>query len=163
MVSHVDTLEEIDGTKLLEIPAGDYEPKTIPSVIPEFPVIVYGQQRNRQSDDLLSQSLIDDIEEKEEISDQDYLNEHNKNNSINEFIDNEIKETLAEDSSYDNLEKVLANGFPSANNWQSLANDLANIIPETVSKKAYTSTTIERIETFVENFKVENDQTKIDE
>ncbi len=113
MVSHVDQLEQKDGTKLLEIPAGDYEPATIPSITPILPPLVYGQKRNQLSDDLLQTALIDDIEEGNDLSGQLTLGE----------------------STYKNLEMVLENGFPSANNWQSLNGDLTNVSTESAEEK----------------------------
>jgi len=139
MVSHVDKLEQNDGTTLLEIPAGDYEPATISSITPIFPPLLYGQKKNQQSNDLLKTSLIDDIDE-EDVP----------------IFENE--------SSFETLEKVLEDGFPSSNNWESLANDLINIGPqEGAPQKASTSPVRARIQAFMDDFSKDHEAIEVKE
>ncbi len=87
---------------------------------------------------MLQTSLIDDIEE-EELTD-----EKEANVSVNAFIDTETKNILSSKNTYETLEKVLENGFPSSNNWQSLANDLIEITADPDSHKSSTSTVMKR-------------------
>jgi hypothetical protein len=176
MVSRVDKLEQNDGTKTLEIPAGDYEPATIPSITPELPPMIYGHKRIQQIDPLLETSLIDDLEEDEVVlntkSDLDEVGsielplEHKDNILDAESKSNNLvsinSKNLQPEKNYDDLEKILENGFPSLNNWESLANDLINIGPDAVPKKAPTSTVMKRMEAFVEDFSKTNNAEEAD-
>ncbi|MBX9569535.1 MAG: DNA-directed RNA polymerase subunit beta [Candidatus Obscuribacterales bacterium] len=60
-VSHVDQLEE-DGRKMLEIPAGDYEPMVRPTAEPVLCSLGMGRNANKTKFDMSEVPLIDDID-----------------------------------------------------------------------------------------------------
>ena len=109
MVSHVDKLENDDGTKTLEIPAGDYVPTPPPTMTPNMLPLVYGQGNRERMNDLLQTSLIDDIDD-----------------------DSAENETLlpSAQTRYQRLKQVLDSSFPSSDNWEGLANELVTINPQ---------------------------------
>ncbi len=109
MVSHVKRFEQNDGTKTLEIPAGDYEPP-VPSITPIMPAFAFGKRNNqKQMDELLSESIIDDIED--------------------DNGESAIQSLTPIEKEYTQLEKVMESGFPALGNWQSLADELTAINP----------------------------------
>lgn len=62
-VSSVDMYESITGEKLLEIPAGDYEPVVRPPQVPMITSITNGKNGKKPQIELAQESLIDDIDE----------------------------------------------------------------------------------------------------
>ena len=135
MVSRVDKLEKNDGTKMLEIPAGDYEPPTMPTITPILPPLVYGK-RSQQSNDLLQTALIEDVDDAED------------------------KDFTPVETTYERLEKVLENGFPSSDNWETLANDLININSDGEAQKTNTSTLTKRLESFIDDLSTTIDKKR---
>ncbi len=65
-VSHVDQLEE-DGKKMVEIPAGDYEPLIRPTAEPVLVSLGMGRNANKVQFDMSEEPLIDDIDENTEL------------------------------------------------------------------------------------------------
>jgi DNA-directed RNA polymerase subunit beta len=82
-VSHVDELEE-DGKKMLEIPAGDYEPMVRPAAEPVLVSLGMGRNANKTKFDMSEEPLIDDIDENIELT------------LVDDFIDSETSDILAE-------------------------------------------------------------------
>ncbi|HMO24432.1 MAG TPA: hypothetical protein PKC98_26005, partial [Candidatus Melainabacteria bacterium] len=62
-VSSVDMYESATGEKLLEIPAGDYEPVVRPPQVPMITSITNGKNGKKPQIELAKESLIDDIDE----------------------------------------------------------------------------------------------------
>ena len=82
-VKHVDELEE-DGVKMLEIPAGDYEPIIRPQAEPVLVSLGMGRNANKTRFDMSEIPLIDDIDESTELQ------------LIDDFISAETDDILAE-------------------------------------------------------------------
>ena len=130
MVSQVDKFERNDGTKILEIPAGDYVPAVQPPAVPFTPPDEDVHIYNRENLDSMRESL-------------------------DAFIEDETRDLLAADqiesgadadneSTYERLEQIVESGFPSAANWNGLADQLVNI--NTVSKEQELVSTISTVD-----------------
>ncbi len=66
-VSRVHQLEEEDGTKLLEIPAGDYVPVTKPVALPIITSMTSGKHGGKPRIEMSQEPLFDDIDPSEEV------------------------------------------------------------------------------------------------
>ncbi len=62
-VSSVETYETKDGTKVLEIPAGDFEPVVRPPKVPIITSVTAGKRGAKPQLELMQEPLIDDIDE----------------------------------------------------------------------------------------------------
>lgn len=82
-VSHVEKLEE-DGVKILEIPAGDYEPLVRPTAEPVLVSLGMGRNANKTRFDMSEEPLIDDIDENAELA------------LVDDFIAGETADILSE-------------------------------------------------------------------
>ncbi|MBX9686341.1 MAG: DNA-directed RNA polymerase subunit beta [Candidatus Obscuribacterales bacterium] len=80
-VSHVDEFTE-DGQKMLEIPAGDYEPLVRPQAEPVLMSLGMGRNANKVKFDMSEEPLIDDIDENAELA------------LVDNFIDSETADIL---------------------------------------------------------------------
>lgn len=65
-VSSVETYENAAGEKLLEIPAGDYEPVVRAPRVPMIASITNGRNGKKPQIELIQESLIDDVEQSEQ-------------------------------------------------------------------------------------------------
>jgi hypothetical protein len=65
-VSRVDQRQEDDGTKLLEVPAGDYVPVTKPAALPVITSMTSGKHGGKPRIEMSQEPLFDDIDPSEE-------------------------------------------------------------------------------------------------
>ncbi len=109
MVSHVNKLIDDDGTKTLEIPAGDYVPASAPTMAPIMPPLMYGRTNNTNMSELLEGPIIDTMDD--------------------ELVEPDLPQPQ-DDTAYQRIQNLMDKGFPSSDNWQGLANALTIINPK---------------------------------
>ncbi len=68
-VMSVDKVEQADGVKMLEIPAGDYVPQTKPLAAPIITSLTNGRNGSKPRIEISQEPLIDDIEESDDSED----------------------------------------------------------------------------------------------
>lgn len=85
-VSRVHKLENEDGTKMLEIPAGDYVPVTKPAAPPIITSITSGKHGGKPRIEMSEEPLFDDIDDSEVLAE----------NQTPSFVDAFINEVTAE-------------------------------------------------------------------
>ncbi len=94
-VSSVNMLETSQGEKMLEIPAGDYEPVVRPPQVPMITSITNGKNGKKPQIELAQESLIDDIDEPGN-NETENGQESKDNKVLNDFID-----TVTSDINFD--------------------------------------------------------------
>ena len=93
-VSHVDQLEE-GGRKLLEIPAGDYEPMVRPQAEPVLVSLGMGRNANKTRFDMSMEPLIDDVDPFETPVEMD-MTPDDESALVSSFIADATADILAE-------------------------------------------------------------------
>jgi hypothetical protein len=101
-----------EGKQVLEIPAGDYVP-AIPAPVPVIMSITNGRNGVKPKMEVSQEPLIDDIDVSEEGAE-----------LINAFIEEEVKELLAEDQEGPPAEFLEMVDFPSLSELEKLAQHL---------------------------------------
>ncbi len=134
-VSSVDTLEDLDGTKRLEIPAGDYVPNVKPAGVPLITSITNGRNGSRPRMEVSQEPLIDDLAEGEEAVQQD-------DSFLNAFINSTTSDMVfgtnpdgtpsvtimpAEDGAEPDIEDDEMFDFPSLSELEALAAELMEV------------------------------------
>lgn len=166
-VSSVDMYENVEGDKLLEVPAGDYEPVVRPPQVPMITSIKNGKNGDKPQVELAKESLIDDIDEPgnnetktgEESKDDQFLNdfidtvtsdlnfepEEDKQETNTQKPEETKVDTVNELSSLiapelDQEEEIV--DFPSLTELQSLAQELMGISDDEPEEKESTEVVV---------------------
>jgi DNA-directed RNA polymerase subunit beta len=124
-VSRVDQVEEEDGTKLLEIPAGDYVPVTKPAALPVITSMTSGKHGGKPRIEMSQEPLFDDIDPSEESP-----LENETPTFVDSFIEGEI-------------EGIVPGSTPETTNGMDkkgeAAKSLADMLSELSTEKSLTS------------------------
>ena len=155
MVSLVNKHEDSDGTKVLEMPAGDYEPPTQPLITPLVTPGTHRQIHQLETLSLAHESIVDEnapafidafIEEETRdlltTTNRPLLDDIEQNDHDPQEVDQEEELAPSEDDdqTYLQLKRVVDAGFPSSAGWDLSTNDLVNAITPANNPSVITST-----------------------